>query len=56
MLADSPKQAKKTWEELLAAATSENDPEELGAIMEEIFAALEERGQSTSPPQNLAGL
>lgn len=56
MLNDSQKLTKKTWEELLAAASRENDPEELGTIMEEIFAALEERGRNPSLPQNPSGL
>ena len=40
---DSPRQEKKTWEELAAAASKETDPEKLATIAEEIFAALEER-------------
>jgi len=43
MLSDDAGQHKKTWEELIAAASMETDPEKLATMMEEIFAALEER-------------
>lgn len=52
MLSDGPKQLKKTWEELAAAASMETDPERLATIMEEIFAALEERERTRSLPQH----
>jgi len=52
MLSDGPMRPKKTWEELAAAASLETDPEKLGTIMEEIFAALEERERTLSPPQS----
>ncbi len=55
MPSDGPKQAKKTWEELIAAASTETDSEKLGRIMEEIFAALEERERILSLSQNRAG-
>jgi len=55
MTSVGPKQAKKTWEELVAAAAGETDPEKLGTIMEEIFAALEERERSLGLSQNPAG-
>ena len=53
MLSNGPKRPKKAWEELTAAAAMETDPEKLGTIMEEIFAALEERQRTLSPPQNV---
>ena len=43
MLSDGPKQRKKTFDELAAAASKETDPEKIAAIAEEIFAVLEER-------------
>jgi hypothetical protein len=52
MPSEGPKQAEKTWEELVAAASLEADPEKLGTILEEIFAALEERERTLSLPQN----
>jgi len=52
MLSNGPKRPRKAWEELTAAAVMETDPEKLGTIMEEIFAALEERQRTLSPPQN----
>lgn len=52
MLGDGPKRLKKTWEELVTAASMETDPEKLAMTMEEIFAALEERERTLSPPQN----
>ncbi len=52
MLSEGPKRVEKTWEELVAAASLETDPEKLGTILEEIFAALEERERTLSPPQN----
>jgi hypothetical protein len=56
MPSDGTNQPKKSWEELAAAASSESDPEKLGTIMEEIFAALEERERSMALGQNLLGL
>lgn len=55
MLSDGPKRLKKTWEELAAAASMEADPEKLATIMEEIFAALEERERAQSLSQNPSG-
>lgn len=55
MTGEGPKQVKKPWEELIAAASMETDPEKLGTMMEEIFAALEERERLPSPSQNPAG-
>jgi len=55
MPSDAPKQVRKTWEELVAAASLETDPEKLGTIMEEIFAALEERERTLPVSQNRAG-
>jgi hypothetical protein len=52
MLSDGPKRLKKTYAELAAAASMETDPEKLGTILEEIFAALEERERILSLPQN----
>lgn len=52
MLSEGPKQVEKTWEELVAAASLETDPEKRGTILEEIFAALEERERTLSLPQN----
>jgi hypothetical protein len=49
---DGMQRRKKTWEELVAAASLETDPEKLAMTMEEIFAALEERGRTSSPPQD----
>ena len=43
MPSDDTEQLKRSWEELMAAASLETDPEKLGTIMEEIFASLEER-------------
>jgi hypothetical protein len=48
MLTDGPKGSKKTWEELTVAASMETDPEKLATLMEEIFAALEERERDLS--------
>ena len=56
MLSDGPKRLKKTWEELVAAASMETDPEKVATIMEEIFAALEERERILSLSQNPSGL
>jgi hypothetical protein len=56
MLSDGPKQPDKTWEQLVAAASNETDPEKLATIMEEIFAALEERERTLNQPQNPATL
>jgi hypothetical protein len=55
MLSDSPMQLNRTWEELAAAASAETDPEKLGLIMEEIFAALEDRERTLSLSQNPPG-
>jgi len=52
---DGPKPLKKTWEELTAAASTETDAEKLAVIMEEIFAALEERERSLFLSQNPPG-
>jgi hypothetical protein len=43
MINDAPKQARKSWDELLTAASRETDPEKIANLAEEIFAALEER-------------
>jgi hypothetical protein len=43
MLSNGPRQRKKTWKELASAASKETDPEKIATIVEEIFAALEER-------------
>jgi len=56
MPSDGTKQPMKSWEELAAAASIESDPEKLGTIMEEIFAALEERERAMALPQNQTGL
>ena len=55
MPSDGTKQPMKSWEELAAAASIESDPEKLGTIMEEIFAALEERERAQSLSQNPSG-
>lgn len=55
MLSNGPKRLKKTWEELVAAASMETDPEQLAITMEEIFAALEERERTLSLSQNPSG-
>jgi hypothetical protein len=52
MLSDDRMQLKKPWQELVAAASVEADPEKLALLMEEIFAALEERERSPSRPGN----
>jgi hypothetical protein len=46
MPSNGPTQRRKTWEELASAASKEADPEKIATIMEEIFAALEEREQT----------
>jgi hypothetical protein len=56
MLSDGPKRPDKSWEQLVAAASIETDPEKLATIMEEIFAALEERERTLNQPQNPATL
>jgi hypothetical protein len=56
MLSDGPKRLEKTWQELAAAASIETDPEKLAMILEEIFAALEERERTLSLRQNPSGL
>jgi len=43
MLKDGSRQYKKTWEELTSAASKETNPEKIAMIVEEMFAALEER-------------
>jgi len=49
MLSDGPKKRlEKTWEELVSAASMETDPEKLATMMEEIFAALDERERTPS--------
>jgi hypothetical protein len=55
MLSDGPKRIKKTWEELVAAAAMETDPETIATIMEEIFAALEKRERILSLSHNPSG-
>jgi len=45
MLSDAASQ-KKSWEELTTSASREKDSEKLAFLMEEIFAALEEREQN----------
>jgi len=55
MLSDGQQRRKKTWEELVAAASMESDPEKLAMTMEEIFAALEERGRTASLSQDPSG-
>lgn len=55
MLSNDMQQHKKTWKELVTAASVETDPEKLAMTMEEIFAALEERGRTPSPPQDPSG-
>lgn len=52
MLSDGPMRLNRTWEELAAAASAETDPEKLGLIMEEIFAALEDRQRFLSLSPN----
>jgi hypothetical protein len=48
MLSDFRKQPKRTWEELVTAASTETDPEKVATLAEEIFAALEERERTLS--------
>ncbi len=55
MLSDGPEQLKKTWEELTSAASMETDPEKVATIMEEIFAALEERERTLTLAQDPTG-
>lgn len=50
MPSDGAKQSKKSWEELVTAASMETDPEKIAMIAEEIFAALEER-ERTQPTE-----
>lgn len=52
MFSEDVEQPKKSWQELIAAASAETDPEKLGTIMEEIFAALEEREHPSSLSPN----
>jgi hypothetical protein len=56
MLSDGPqKQFGKTWDELVAAASVETDSEKLGTMLEQIFAALEERERTLLLRQNPSG-
>jgi hypothetical protein len=56
MVSEGPnQQPEKTWDELVAAASVETDSEKLGIMLEEIFAALEERERTLSPRQNSSG-
>jgi len=56
MVSDGPKKRlEKTWDELVAAASVETDPEKLATMLEEIFAALEERERTLSLRQNPSG-
>jgi hypothetical protein len=56
MVSDGPKKPpEKTCDELVAAASVETDPEKLATMLEEIFAALEERERILSLPQNPSG-
>jgi len=50
------KRPEKNWEELVAAASMETDPEKLASMLEEIFAALEERERTLSLRQDTSGL
>jgi hypothetical protein len=54
MVNSGSKRGKKTWDELVTAASIETDPEKVANIAEEIFAALEERERSegNGQPQN----
>jgi|HubBroStandDraft_6_1064221.scaffolds.fasta_scaffold1336550_2 hypothetical protein len=55
MLNDGRKPRRKTWEELAASASTETDQEKLASIMEEIFAALEERERVQSQSKDQSG-
>jgi len=56
MLSDDPKKrVENNWEELVAAASMETDPEKLATMLEEIFAALEERERTLTLRQNPSG-
>jgi len=56
MVSDGPKKRLETnWEELVAAASMETDPEKLATMLEEIFAALEERERTLSLRHNPPG-
>lgn len=56
MVSDDPKKRlQKTCDELVAAASVETDPEKLATMLEEIFAALEERERTLSLRQNPSG-
>jgi hypothetical protein len=56
MVSDGPKKRpEKNWEELVAAASMETDPEKLATMLEEIFAALEERERTLSLRQDTSG-
>ncbi len=55
MANNGTKTPKRSWEELLTAASMETDPEKVASIAEEIFAALEERERTevdTQGPQS----
>lgn len=54
MVNSGSKRGKKTWDELVTAASKETDPEKVANIAEEIFAALEERerNEGNGQPQN----
>lgn len=52
MVGNGMKPGKKSWEELVRAASSETDPEKIASLAEEIFAALEEREQSAGVQRN----
>ncbi len=45
------KAPKKSWEELVTAASMETDQEKVASIAEEIFAALEERERTEADIQ-----
>jgi hypothetical protein len=45
------KPPKKSWEELVTAASLETDQEKVASIAEEIFAALEERERTGAAPR-----
>ena len=51
MVNNGTKPPKKTWEELVMAASMETDPEKVASIAEEIFAALEERERAATDAQ-----
>ena len=55
MFSEDVGQPKKSWQELIAAASAETDPEKLATMMEEIFEALEEREHPPSLSSNATG-